>query len=224
MPLPRLGTHVGDPAAPELLGLRTGGAGVVVGLDRYGAPFGVRLFRPEPTALVVVGTVRLAQLLAFRALAVGASVVVQSERPGVWSPFATLSSAPDEAVRLAPPGSRVEGEGTSQRPRLVVSDVGPATSDAEGDTARWTTTMTVRDELTAWDVGPLSRADVAVLQTLSPAEAGLAASVLNLRSRERALSTLRRDLVTVASHGTVRWAQVVLTPIEEQLIGPPARS
>lgn len=219
LPLPRLGSHLGAAEAVDTLALRTEGAGVVIGSDRYGAPLALRLFRAEPTSAVLVGSVRLAQLLTFRALAVGASVVVQSGRPGEWGTFARLVSPTDDVLELVPPGTPDDRAGTPQHPRLLVSDTGPSVSDADDDPVAWSATMTVREELTAWDVEPLARADIALLQPLTPAEATLAAATLNVRDVERSLSRLRRDLVTIVSHGTVKWAQVVPTPTEGQLIG-----
>lgn len=224
MPLPRLGTHIGSAAATESLRLRSEGAGVVIGVDRHGAPLALRLFRSEPTSVVLVGSVGLAQLLAFRALAVGASIAVQTGRPAEWGAFARPISAAHDVLELVPPGAPVDRMGTAQRPFLLISDTGPSVSDADDSPVLWSTTVTVRDELTAWDVEPLARADVALLQPLSAAEAALAAATLNVRDVERSLSRLRSDLITVISHGDVKWAQIVPTPIETQLIGAVVRT
>lgn len=224
LPLPRLGTHVGPVGAADSLRLRTEGAGVVVGVDRHGSPLALRLFRSEPTAVVLVGTVQLAQMLAFRALAVGASVAVQTGRPAQWGAFARPISATDDVIELLPPGAPVDRLGTAQHPRLVVSDTGPSVSDADDGPTPWSTTVLVRDELTAWDVEPLVRADIAILQPLGVAEAALAASTLNIQDVERSLSRIRHDLITVVSHGRVLWAQVVPTPTETQVVGTVLRA
>ncbi|GHJ57103.1 hypothetical protein Nm8I071_64100 [Nonomuraea sp. TT08I-71] len=66
----------------------------------------VRLFRPTTTRLLLVGGVRAAQLLALRALALGARVAVQTTRPRVWEPFVRGVGAPGGAVPLVPRGGR----------------------------------------------------------------------------------------------------------------------
>ncbi len=81
----------GPPAAPAALvdalngmALPLGEAGLMVGRNRHGDPAVVRLFRSRPTRVLLVGGVSGAQLVAMRALGMGARVVVRTDRPSAW--------------------------------------------------------------------------------------------------------------------------------------------
>lgn len=218
-----LETHLAAPATLGAFGVNTGGAGLVLGVDQHGGPVAVRLFRPEPTRAVFVGGLRFAQLLAFRALALRVQVVVETGRPAAWGTFARVTTVPD-TVRLVPPGTPPQRTGSRSRPRLVILDTGASANDAQArHGGGWTAVVALREDLTAWDVDPLVRAELVALQPLSPVEAALVNSALNLGVTEQALSQLRPDMVTLVSHGTVRWVRIVPTAVERQFVGVPSR-
>jgi type VII secretion protein EccE len=197
-----------------------GGDGLVLGLDRRGAAVTVRVFRPEPTTLLLVGGVSAAQLLALRALALGAQVVVRSGRPGVWEPFVRAVSAPGHLVAVVPAGQPTFGaSGTALRPHLVVDDATPSTGVPPVQPAPWQTVLTVREELTPADIDPLTRADLVVAQPLNPAEAALATQALGLGDLGEWLGRIRGDMVGVVHRRSVRWAVLATTQIEQQLFG-----
>ncbi|MEU5911207.1 type VII secretion protein EccE [Micromonospora sp. NPDC047527] len=203
--------------------LPLGGAGMMVGTNRHGGAVTVRLFRPESTRVLLVGGVRAAQLVALRAMALGALVVVQTARPRAWEPFVRGVGAPGGTIPLIPPGRPVaEGVGTALRPLLLVVDAGPVPAETEPG-PRWRATLVVRDELTPADVDALSRADLAVLQPLHAAEAALAGAALGLGGSADWLTRIRDDMVAVVNRRALRWALLRPTPIEAQLIGRPAR-
>jgi hypothetical protein len=220
----RVAGQFGTADAVGALSLHTGGAGLVLGVNQHGEPVILSPFRPEPTRLVVVGSLVFAQLIAFRALGVGAEVVIQSARPDAWGTFARVTTAPHDAIRLVPPGTVVPQPALPSRPRLIVVDGGPSISGTDGGaSAGWTATLAVREELTAWDVDLLRTADLALMQPLTPTEATLAASVLGLTEIKHSLSGIGPDLVTLVGHGTVRWTLVAPTTVEQQLLGEPVR-
>ncbi|MEU7756401.1 type VII secretion protein EccE [Micromonospora sp. NPDC049101] len=203
--------------------LTLGDAGMMVGTNRHGRAVTVRLFRPESTRVLLVGGVRAAQLVALRALALGALVVVQTTRPRAWEPFVRGVGAPGGTIPLLPPGRPVaDGVGTALRPLLLVVDVGPVPAEAEPGPP-WRATLVVRDELTPADVDALSRADLALLQPLDAAEAALAGAALGLGGSAEWLTRIRDDMVAVVNRRALRWALLSPTPIEAQLIGRPAR-
>ncbi|MEV1157823.1 type VII secretion protein EccE [Micromonospora chokoriensis] len=213
------------PARPALddWELTVGDAGMMVGRNRHGGAVTVRLFRPESTRVLLVGGVRAAQLVALRALALGALVVVQTSRPRAWEPFVRGVGAPGGTIPLIPPGRPVaEGVGSALRPLLLVVDAGPVPADAEPGPP-WRATLVVRDELTPADVDTLSRADLALLQPLNAAEAALAGTALGLGGSAEWLTRIRDDMVAVVNRRALRWALLSPTPIESQLIGRPAR-
>ncbi|MFI6239774.1 type VII secretion protein EccE [Micromonospora sp. NPDC050795] len=203
--------------------LSLGDAGMMVGTNRHGRAVTVRLFRPESTRVLLVGGVRAAQLVALRALALGALVVVQTARPRVWEPFVRGVGAPGGTIPLLPPGRAVaDGVGTALRPLLLIVDAGPVAAEAVPGPP-WRATLVVRDELTPADVDGLSRADLALLQPLTSAEATLAGAALGLGGSAEWLTRIREDMVAVVNRRALRWALLSPTPIEAQLIGPPTR-
>nr|QLK01143.1 type VII secretion protein EccE [Micromonospora carbonacea] len=212
-----------DPAVLDELELPVGAAGLMVGANRRGAAVTIRLFRPEGTRLMLVGGVRAAQLVALRALALGARVAVQTTRPRVWEPFVRGVGTPDGPIPVLPPGRAVDGvAGSPLRPALLVVDAGPVPADA-GPGPAWQSTLVVRDGLTPSDVDQLGRADLVVLQPLRPAEAALAGAALGLGGSAEWLTRIREDMVAVVNRRALRWALLSPTPIESQLIGRPGR-
>ncbi|MGC4768063.1 type VII secretion protein EccE [Micromonospora sp. DT44] len=204
--------------------LTLGEAGMMVGTNRHGGAVTVRLFRPEGTRVLLLGGVRTAQLVALRAMALGALVVVQTSRPRAWEPFVRGVGAPGGTIPLIPPGRPVaESAGAALRPLLLVVDTGPVPAETEPGPA-WRATLVVRDELTPADVDMLSRADLAVLQRLHPAEATLAGAALGLGASADWLTRIGDDMVAVVNRRALRWALLSPTPIESQLIGRPARA
>lgn len=222
--LPLAAAGAGLPGGPvrEPPELPFGEAGLMIGSNRHGGAVTVRLFRPESTRVMLVGGVRAAQLVVLRALALGARVAVQTTRPLSWEPFVRGAGTPGGAIPLLPPGRPVGGApGTPLRPQLLVVDA-PLPAESEPGPP-WRATLLVRDELTPADADALGRADLAVLQPLSPAEAALAGSALGLGASAEWLTRIRDDMVAVVNRRALRWALLSPTPIESQLIGRPSR-
>ncbi|MFI1195832.1 type VII secretion protein EccE [Micromonospora sp. NPDC020750] len=216
------GTPV-DAVAVDALELPVGEAGLMVGANRRGEAVTIRLFRPEGTRLMLVGGVRAAQLVALRAMALGALVAVQTTRPRAWERFVRGVGTPGGSIPVLPPGRPVGGGPASPlRPLLLVVDAGPV-PPAAGPVPAWQSTLVVRDDLTPADVDPLSRADLVVLQPLNPAEAALAGAALGLGGSADWLTRIREDMVAVVNRRALRWALLSPTPIESQLVGRPGR-
>ena len=214
----------------DALRLSVGTAGLMLGRNRHGEPLVIRLFRPEQTRLLVIGGVRCAQLLAVRAMAIGARVVIQTIRPQSWEPFVRGAGGLDESIVVAPPGRAFDpAPGTALRPLLMVVDEGPTGGDtwpAGAETwpaGAWQATLVVRDEFAEADVESAARADLLVLQPLRPAEATLLGGVLGLGEVAQWTTRIRPDMVGVVNRRAVRWAALSQTPIEDQLIGAPTR-
>ncbi len=207
----------------DALELSVGESGLMVGANRHGGGVTVRLFGPGTTRLLLIGGVRAAQLMALRALALGARVVVQTARPRAWEPFVRGVGAPGGAVPLIPPGRPVGGApGSPLQPLLLVVDAGPVPPEV-GPAAAWQSVLVVRDELTPADSAALARADLAILQPLDPGEAALAGAALGLGGSAEWLTRIRDDMVAVVNRRALRWAQLSPTPIESQLVGRPSR-
>ncbi|MEO3747040.1 type VII secretion protein EccE [Plantactinospora sp. B5E13] len=210
-------------SAVDALELPIGLAGLMIGANRHGSAVLARLFRAETTRVVLIGGVRAAQLIALRAMALGARIVVQTARPRAWEPFVRGASGPGSPIALIPPGRPVGGPPGSQlQPLLVVVDVGPVAADSQPGPG-WQASLVVRDELAPVDVDAVSRADLVVLQPLRPHEAQLAGLALGLGDSASWLTRIQADMVGVINRRVLRWALLSATPIEQQLIGPPSR-
>jgi type VII secretion protein EccE len=205
------------------LELPVGAAGLMLGNNRHGDPVVARFFRPEQTRALLVGGVRCAQLLALRAMALGARVVVQTARPQAWEPFVRGAAVPGESIAVVAPGRAIEiPPGSALHPLFVVVDVGPVGADTRPG-AGWQATLVVRDDFSAADVDVASRADLLLLQVLRPEEATLVGAALGLGDAAQWLTRIRADMLGLVNRRAVRWAALAQTPIEAQLIGPPVR-
>jgi type VII secretion protein EccE len=212
-----------DPATLDALELPVGEAGLMVGANRRGGAVTIRLFRAEGTRLVLVGGVRAAQLVALRAMALGARVAIRTTRPRAWERFVRGVGTPDGPIPVLPPGRSLGGlAGSPLRPLLLVVDAGPAPGD-DGPGPAWRSTLVVRDDLAPADADALGRADLVVLQRLGPGEAGLAGAALGLGGSAQWLTRIREDMVAVVNRRALRWALLSPTPIESQLVGRPGR-
>jgi type VII secretion protein EccE len=215
---------VGVPATAADLELPFGPAGLMIGANRNGAPVTLRLFRPEATRAVLVGGVRGAQLVVLRAMALGARIVVQTDRPQSWEPFATGAGAAGDSLTVVGP-DRPFGIATATflQPLLAVVDMGPTAVDPQPGPA-WQATVVVRDEFTPADAEAVSRADLVLLQPLRPDEAALAATTLGLGESAEWLTRIPGQMVAVVNRRALRWALLSTTPIETQLVGLPSRT
>jgi hypothetical protein len=224
LPLVRAGLGPSVPVARlDTVELPLGTAGLMIGVNRHGGPVVLRVFRPEATRVFLVGGVRAAQVLALRAMALGARVAVQTARPRAWEPFVRGVGVPGGAVAVLPPGRPPGGAaGSPLHPLLLVVDAGPVAADTAPGPG-WQATVVVRDELTAADGDALARADLAVLQPLDRAGAALAGGALGLGGSAEWLTRIREDMVAVVNRRALRWARLSPTPVESQLIGPPHR-
>src|SRR4029450_6902201 len=75
------------PAAVATLTTPYGGSGLMIGVNRNQEPVAFRLFRPEATRTVLIGGIPIAQIVAVRAMALGAHVLVQTTRAPAWEAF-----------------------------------------------------------------------------------------------------------------------------------------
>lgn len=221
-PLTQMGSHLVHPDPAGAIAMRTGGAGLILGLDADDKPVTLGLFRPEPTTVVAIGGLALAQLLSFRALAIGAQILVQTPREQAWESFVHLSAGSTGAIsqveRAGPNRS-----GTANQPQLLLIDNDSSATTQHRAGASFATMLTVHDQLTQWNVDSLAGADMVLLQGLSMAEARLAGTALGIPAPERALAGKPADTVLLAARHSLRSSRVVETSIENWLIGPIAR-
>lgn len=218
----RMGLHLANAAAFTGLDLLAGGSGLVVGRNRQGSTVTVKLFRPEPTRLMLVGGVRCAQLLAFRAMALGARLCIQTAREQEWDAYLRRCAVGRESAAFVPPGTQLP-PATPTEPQLVLVDTGPSTPDQMMD-APWRATLVVRDELAGWDVDTMLRSDIVLMQRLTVPESAVAADALGLAEAQSWLPQIHPEMVGVISKGRLQWVLLSLTSTERSLIGSAARA
>lgn len=223
LPVPAL--EVLPATATTAAGTRSlvGGGGLVVGVDDAGQPVVLSLFRSEPTAAVCLGGLGLVQRLVLRAMALGAVVSIESDRPSAWTALVRLAAADGQVVvvphdrgRQAPAGD--EQPGTPGRPRLLVLDGDAAAAGDSRRAGRWSAVLTCVDSTHEWGRGALGSADVVVSRPLSRTEARQLARMLNL-DETLLRSTGRDDALLLASRAGVVQLQHRVTGVEQWLVG-----
>ncbi len=214
--------HLADRSTLARLGVPALPAGVVVGRDARRAPAVLRLFRPEPTVSVLVGRWWAARLLVFRALGVGARVVVRTAWPEQWQGLGEEATNRSDRLAIIPVGSVAAVPARMDEPALHVVDLGTNAGLQRSHLGPWQAQLTLLPGLVPAGVPVLAEAGAVVFQRLSRAEAGLAASALALPAEVAGHLTLTPDdaLVLYGDH-EIRYAMLTLTDVEKQLFGAP---
>ncbi len=120
----RLEPHRAPVAALRQLAAPRMASGVLLGSDSDKASVVLRLFRPEVTRVAMVGGLWPARLLIFRALALGARVVVFTYRPEAWNGFGRVTTGRDDRVAVLPVERPVVVAASPASPALHVYDLG----------------------------------------------------------------------------------------------------
>ncbi|NHC44043.1 hypothetical protein [Motilibacter aurantiacus] len=158
--------------------LSTAPAGLVLGRSDAGEAVALRLFGRSSTR-VVVGSLELARVLAFRALGLGATVSVGTTRPTAWRSVSRVAGESARRVSVVQ-GPVRPGTGASMHfPLLVVRDgvaearrTGREAPAAEGPvTGPWRALLTVLRDLDPSLQRSLAAADVALVGALAPEQA-----------------------------------------------------
>ncbi|MEV6302262.1 hypothetical protein AB0M02_22790 [Actinoplanes sp. NPDC051861] len=217
--LSKVAPHLAPAAALADLTPTVAGDGLMVGRDRENRPVTLRVLRPEPTRLLLVGGLPMAQLMVFRLVALGVQVIVQSLRPQEWAPFVHRTGIGPQLLIPAQPGEPIQ-VAPAGRSRAVVIDVGPVTGDFLRPVPPDVPALVVRHEVTAVDADLLTRVDAAIMQQLTPAEAAVAAPTTGLSEIEHWLTQIRPSMVAVLSQRTVRWVMLGPTDVEAGVVGP----
>jgi len=199
-------------------------AGLVIGHDRQHAAVPVRLFAPEPVRVALVGGVWAAQLLIFRAFALGARVTVITSEPAAWIGFGERATGQYNRLTVLSDDQAVPFAGTAQQPVLAVYDLretGPAAAPALGP---WRSQLTILRRLDQPGVPALQDAQLVLLQRLGGEEASLAASALRLRRHSgQFLQFMADDMLALIAEGADRYLSLSQTRIEYDHVGAPRR-
>lgn len=221
----QIGGHLADADTADAVRVHTGGAGMILGADHRGRAVTATVFRPEPTAVVTVGSLGLAQLVGFRALALGAHLVVATARPSAWASLGAVSATTVGGMQIVPPDVPLQGQGSTRSPLLLVRD-SDAVAAAGGIPAvlSWTTLLTVREQVGSWDTGPYASADLVLVQGLAPPEAEVLCPALSIPEYREAFCAVPPGTIGLVTQGGVTWARVAQTAVEHQVIGPIERT
>jgi hypothetical protein len=212
-----VGWHSASLVTLSMMGSTAPAAGLILGEDVDHRAVAVRLFRPEPTLVTLVGSVWAAQVMAFRALAVGAAIVILTDDPVAWRDFAARN--PRVTVTGQPPRS-----GSAGVPTLVIRDFTGSAVPPSYDVAAWETQLTVLRRLDEHGVSALQDGHIVLTQRLYLDEAMLAVTSLRLTGDSALLlQQLEPGMVAVVGLGTTRYLWWATTDTETRLLGPARR-
>jgi hypothetical protein len=213
-------------SAEELgaMAVPVGDDGVVIGTDPANQRAVLNLFRPKATDLALVGGSYLARLLALRAAATGARIVVETARPELWGPLAQNAGGGQPVVTIAPV-RRVGALGASAAvPVLLIRDCGARPPKPSAPKSAWQSTLTLLPFLDPGYASQLYNVDLLALQRISPQEAQLAARVARIGPEDvRALPTLLDELTLWCARRGRQYVYTAPTQLEIGLFGAPQR-
>ncbi len=168
----------------------------------------------------MVGGLWPARLLIFRALALGARVVVFTHRPEAWNGFGRVTTGRDDRVAVLPVERPVVVAASPASPALHVYDLGETGPQAPPALGPWNAQLTVLPSLTAFGFDAMQAAHVTVLRRLSVQESVAAVPILGLTGQApRLVQQVRNDMVSVVGGGRVRYTYLRPTQIETGLFG-----
>jgi hypothetical protein len=214
-----------------VLSLTLGPSGVVLGRDSASAPVLVRLFGPEPISVAFVGGWWAAQILIYRCLAHGATVVVDAvdtATPGQngtlaaqaqWLALDRVASGAGDRVRPAAGDPALSQPASGSQPLLHLHDLGH-TAGSRPSPQPWQTNLTVLSAVTPASQHIIASADVVLAQRLDPRDAALLGSALLLGPEFTArIAALGNDMVAAFRGQAVRYIWLTPTELERQLFG-----
>jgi hypothetical protein len=224
--LPRLhvSSHLVSLSALAHLGVASPGTGLILGADVEGRAVPVRFFRPEPTTITLVGGAWAAQVVLFRALALGVRTVVMTGDPASWQGFGERATGQSGRVAVLHGEQPMAFAATPQQPVLVVYDLGLVGPSTAPDLGPWQTQLTVLRRLDEPGVPSVEACQMVMMQRLSLVEAALAASALRLTGQSaQLLQRMEDDMVALLGGGADRYVWLSQTGTERQFLGPPRR-
>lgn len=180
----------------------------------------VRMFRAEPVRVCVISTGPLAQLLALRALALGAHVTVITDEVNRWSPLVAAVPGGPSMLAVLPSGARVQATGSMERPSLVID----ATSDHRAlprwEQSPWQTFVSVQPDAGEDPATGLRAFDLVVTQRLGSSGAeGVRRAFGLAQDRAAWLTQMPPYAVAVAARGQLAFGQLRLSTAEQRLFG-----
>jgi hypothetical protein len=200
-------------------------AGLVIGRDMQQQPVTVRLFRDEPTRVVVIGGWWLSWLVVFRTLAVGARVVVRTSAIGRWQGLAQAAQGGGDRLSVIVGEQPVEVPANQTSPVLLVDDLGQTGASQRAAQAPWQTRLTILPRLTRNGLAVTGEATMVIAQRLTAQEASGLAELLRLSAQTTSLlQVMHDDMIALVGGGADRYVWVNATSVEQRFFGPPHRA
>lgn len=215
--------HEMTPAVAGRLAAVAGPTGLVLGREANGRPALLRMFRPQPTRITVVGSSWLAWILVFRSLALGARALVGATDPSRWQGLGgAATGAADRIMVVGPQHAPVRGY--IAVPVLHVFDLDGRRPMDLGPGDGWQTTMTLADQLNVPAAEALAGSDAVVVQRMWPQQVEYVAGALGIDQQLVApIAAMPPDAVAVLRLGEVRFVRLAATATEQHLFGTPRR-
>jgi len=225
--LPRLavGHHILSGSALSELVIRTPGTGLVLGRGQDKTLATVRMFRPEPTRVAMVGSTWLTSIVLMRALALGARIGIVSARLEAWSGFGKWATGRDDRVALLPADRPEVPPASAMQPGLLLWEPGPLGQSVPLALGPWQTQITLLSKLTAYGTQSAQEAAFAIVQRLSEAESQIAGSAWLMDPHRQYLTqVLNDDMVAIIDGPSDRYVWITPTATEQRyLSGLPIR-
>jgi hypothetical protein len=217
--LPTVQAHATHPTALGEQTLTLPPAGLVLGSGSAGALV-VRLFRSDTVRICVASPGQLAQLIAYRALAVGAHVTVVTDTVAAWGRLVSAVPRGPAWLTVLPTGARVTASGSLARPSLVVDATRDHQALPRWEQGDWQTFVSVQTTLEPSDEARLRSYDLLITQRLDESAAEVARRGFGL-AKDRAgwLTQMPPGVVGVAAAGQLAFGQLSLSGMERRLFG-----
>lgn len=141
--------------------VRTGPSGLLLGEGAAG-PVSIRLFRRQPTRILLAVPEYVTWLLAFRAMSLGAHLSIFAEDPHRWQGLVDVVVNCGGTADILGPGQSPPGAGRPYRPSLIVDDV--AWYDGvQASIGPWQAVLSTEDASQSAAVGQLRSCDLALV-------------------------------------------------------------
>ena len=198
--------------------VRTGPSGLLLGPTSEGRPVTVRIFRPEPTRVLVSTRDYMKWILIFRAVTIGAHVTIITATPRAWASLVQVIRSSGGTVEVTDQVNAVPGQGRPYRPSLIIDDLA-ASDGVRMSLGAWQAVLVMNDASANAAIHALRACD---LTLVSPADSRVAE---NLRRGYALTQQQLRQLNNLAENELVvamprRASRVIMPPtqIEYQVL------
>lgn len=221
---PRRPRHTVRPEQLASLALPVGDDGVVIGVDGEGRPAVLGIIRPAAYDVTLIGGLWTAQVLALRAAATGARIVVETGRAPAWEGLVRAAGGDGCGIALHEVG-RVPPQGPSAgSPVVVVRDCGMRPPRGRVASGPWQSVVTLLPYLSPVAAGLMEKSSLVGIQRVSPDEAERIGHLMSLGPDEtRALSTLTDGVTLWCTRRDRQFVMIRATDAESGLLGSARR-